>query len=173
MTHHPHWPSLGRAAASRVAKILGHHAGWSLAQAPYDDGLPLAACLMHQPTALLITVASRDLALCAAAMEETLLAARADALIIADERGPWFPPLCAVGHWRGGTVTWHQPLLPWSADGQTIWLVPAQQVAVDDGAPAFRLVARYLKPEPVPWADERGRLAGLERASSLLRTADQ
>lgn len=169
MIDNPHWPALGRTAASRVAQILARHADWSLTQIPYDYGLPLAACLEHQPTALVVAVASGDLALCAASMERSLLDARADALIIADERGPWFPPLCAVGRWRSGAITWTLPLLPWSGDGETIWLVPVDDVDLTAGVASFRLVARHLRPEPEPWSCEAERLAGLNRAAAMLR----
>ena len=169
MTNTPNWPRLGQTASSHVAQILAGLATWRLSQLPFDLGLPLAACLENQPTALLVVVADGDLAVTAAAMEPTLLDTRSDLLLIADETDPWFPPLCCIGIWRGGNVTWHQPLIPWLSGDQKIWLVPAHDTAIADGASAFQLVARYLKPEPMPWANESKRLRGLELADALLR----
>lgn len=169
MIENPNWPLLGRAAASRVAQILARHAGWSLKQVPHDYSLPLAACMENKATDLLVTVAGGSLALCAAAMQRTLKDTRSDALIIADESEPWSPPTFAIGRWRSGKVNWHVPLLPWSSDGRTIWLVPAANTAKADHASAFRLAAHYLVAEPVPWLDESQRLAGLDRAARLIR----
>lgn len=163
------WPVLGEAAASRVAKILAARAGWKLAEVAADHGMPLAGFLENEATALLIAVTRDPLQLAAAQMESALIAGRCDGLIIADESDPWFPPLIAIGAWQSGKVAWHLPMLPYTDCDDTLWLVPQNMVDIDAGAPAFRLVARYLRPEPLPWRDDVERLAGLDRAATLLR----
>ncbi|MES3154882.1 hypothetical protein [Sphingomonas faeni] len=163
------WPVLGEAAASRVAKILAARAGWKLAEVAADHGMPLAGFLENEATALLIAVTRDPLQLAAAQMESALIAGRCDGLIIADERDPWFPPRMSLGHWQSGKVSWYLPMLPYEDRHDTLWLVPHNTVDINPGAPAFRLVARYLRPEPLPWRDDVERLAGLDRGATLLR----
>ena len=50
-----------------------------------------------------------------------------------------------------------------------MWLDPADDSAIAAKVAAFRLVARYLRPEPTPWRDTFDRIAGLKRAAVLLR----
>ena len=163
------WPLIGQAAASRVAKILAQHACWNLATMPAYLGMPLAAFLHDEAALLLIAVTDDALPPAAAAMTRSLLDTRSDGLIIANERDPWFPPHMALGKWASGTVTWHVPMLPWADEAGSIWLIPASDISIHQGAPAFKLIARHLKPSAMPWVGDVGRLAGLDRATTILR----
>lgn len=163
------WPVLGQAAASRVARNLARQACWTLAAMPADYGMPLAAFLKEEASALLIAVTDAALANAAAAMTQSLVETRSDGLIIANERAHWFPPIMALGRWTPGTISWHLPMLPWAGEDDSIWLVPGFDMSVGTDAAAFKLVARYLKPAPLPWTNEIERLAGLDRSVTLLR----
>ena len=162
------WPLIGQAAASRVAQILAKHACWNLAPMPADLGMPLAAFLHDEAALLLVAVTDDPLPSAAAAMTRSLLDTRSDGLIIANERDPWFPPQMALGKWASGTVTWHLPLLPWADEAGAIWLTPSSDIAIHQGAPAFKLIARHLKPSAMPWVGDVDRLAGLDRATTIL-----
>ena len=162
------WPSVGQAAASRVAQILARHACWNLAAMPADLGMPLAAFLHDEAALLLIAVTDDTLPPAAAAMTRSLLDTRSDGLIIANERDPWFPPQMALGKWASGTVTWHLPMLPWADEAGAIWLTPSSDISIQHDAPAFKLIARQLKPSPMPWVSDVDRLAGLDRATAML-----
>ena len=168
MNNDKSWPLLGQAAASRVAQILAQHACWNLAAMPADLGMPLAAFLHDEAALLLIAVTDDLLPPAAAAVTRSLLDTRSDGLIIANERDPWFPPQMALGKWASGRVTWHLPMLPWADEAGAIWLTPASDISIHQRAPAFKLIAGQLKPSAKPWVGDVGRLAGLDRATTIL-----
>lgn len=168
MNDNTHWPLMGRAAASRAAKILARYANWQLVEVAAYHGLPLAGFLHNETTALLVAVTDGALAPAMAAMKSSLLSSRSDALIIAETPNDAGLPQVALGLWWSGLVAWHAPLLPWVGEDGTMWAVPAGPARRDTETRAFRLVARHLRGDFVPWTTEDQRTAGLARARAAL-----
>ncbi|NTS66824.1 hypothetical protein HRV97_16920 [Sphingomonas sp. HHU CXW] len=156
------WPLMGQAAASRAAEILVRYAAWQLADcAAYD--LPLAGFLQEKTIALLVAATDEALSPASAAMHGSLLETRSDGLIIGTEGSRREQPEIALGLWRSGRVTWHQPLVPWLAEDGAMWLVPAP-VAPAGSQSAYKLVPRHLRVDTVPWRAETERRDGFTRA---------
>lgn len=166
------WPLVGQAAASRAAEILARYATWQLAACAAYDGLPLAGFLQEQTIALLVAVTDEALSPAVAAMHGSLLETRSDGLIIGAERSRRGLPEIALGLWRSGRVTWHQPLVPWLAEDGAMWLVPAP-VAPAGSQSAYKLGARHLRADTVPWRAETERRNGFIRAIAAFATVGE
>ncbi len=159
------WPRMNQAAASHVVRVLAQHATWRLADMPADYGLPLAACLREEASSLLVTVTDGALSPCVAALTGALKAARSDGLIIGST--PVGAPQIALGLWCSGQVVWHRPLFAWLAADNVMWLVPARKER-DWRNPAFKLTARHLRADLLPWQTAAERSAGFARAAATL-----
>ena len=159
------WPRMGQAVTSHVVRMLAHHAAWQLVEMPGDYGLPLAACLHEETSALLVTVTDGALAPCVAALTSALKAARSDGLIIGST--PAAAPQIALGLWCSGQVVWHQPLFVWMAADDVMWLVPTRKER-DWRNPAFKLTARHLRADLLPWQTAGERSGGFVRAAATL-----
>jgi hypothetical protein len=173
MNDNTHWPVMGRAAASRAAKVLAHYASWQLAEVAADYGLPLAGFLHEEASALLVAVTDGALAPAAAMMNASLIATRSDGLIISETLSDAGAPQVAFGLWWSGVTTWHVPMLPWLGEDDVMWLAPgdpARGVAADR---AFRLVARRIRGDFLPWRTGEERLAGLARAAAALARGEK
>lgn len=172
MNDNHHWPLMGQAAASHAAKVLARYATWQLATCPAYYGLPLAGFLHDQSYTMLVAVTDGALAPASAAMHGTLLDYRSDGMIIGTTLGDAGLPEVALGLWRSGAVAWHAPMLPWVAEDEAMWLVPAEATQRDTDARAFRLVARNMRGDLLPWTTEDQRSAGLARAVAALARPD-
>lgn len=166
------WPLMGRPANSRAAKVLARYATWQLATCAASDGLPLAAFLQETTIALLVAVTDGALSPAATAMHGSLLETRSDGLIIGPAGFQPCLPQIALGLWRSGGVTWHQPLMPWLAEDGAMWLVPATDVPPEHPS-AYQLVARHLRAEPLPWRTGPERHDGFTRANAAFATAGE
>lgn len=161
------WPVMGQAVASRAVNVLARYAAWRLTPcAPYH-GLPLAGFLEEEAAALLVAVTDGVLSTACAGMHVPLCESRSDGLILSSTTIQHGLPEIALGLWRSGQVTWHWPLLAWLAVDATMWLVPARDDRSRDD-PAFKLVARHLRADLVPWRTDRERSAGFARATEAL-----
>jgi hypothetical protein len=161
------WPRIGQAMNSHVVRTLAQAAGWQLTDMPADLGLPLAGCLYSETNHLLVTTMNGNLAASIAAMESALMETRSDALIIrtpVEDAMPGF----ALGLWHSGRVTWHWMLTLWADADAGLWLVPVPDKRDGTAASGFRLTARHLRVEEVPWRTAHGRADGLVRAIRLL-----
>ncbi len=161
------WPRIGQAMNSHVVRRLAHSAGWRLAEMPADLGLPLAGCLYSEANHLLVTTTVGKLAASIAAMDSALVETRSDALIIrtpAEDALPGF----ALGLWHSGRVTWHWMLTLWVDVDAGLWLVPTPDKRDGTATSGFRLTARHLHVEEVPWRTAHERGDGLVRAIRLL-----
>ena len=161
------WPRIGQAMNSRVVRTLAHAAGWRLTDMPADLGLPLAGCLYNEANDLLITTTSGKLVTSVAAMDSALVATRSDALIIRTPVENALPDF-ALGLWRSGRITWHWLLTLWVDVDAGLWLVPTPNRRDGTAASGFRLTARHLRIEEVPWRTVRERDDGLVRAIQIL-----
>jgi hypothetical protein len=161
------WPRIGQAMNSRVVRTLAHAAGWRLTDMPADLGLPLAGCLYNEANGLLITTTSGKLVTSVAAMDSALVATRSDALIIRTPVENALPDF-ALGLWRSGRITWHWLLTLWVDVDAGLWLVPTPNRRDGTAASGFRLTARHLRIEEVPWRTVRERDDGLVRAIQIL-----
>ena len=159
------WLRMNQPAASHVVRILAQHATWRLVEMPADYGLPLAACLYEKTNALLVTVTDGALAPCVDALTGALKATRSDGLVIGSTLG--IAPEIALGLWCSGQVVWHRPLFAWLAADEVMWLVPARPER-DWRNPAFKLTARHLRADLVPWQSAGERSAGFARAAATL-----
>lgn len=171
MNDNSHWPLVGRAAMSRAAKIFARRANWRLAEVAAYHGLPLAGFLFDEATALLVAVTDGALAPASAAMHGALLSSRSDGLIIAETRDASLPQV-ALGVWRSGLVAWHAPMLPWVGEDGSMWLVPAESARRDNPACAFRLIARHVRGDVLPWTTQDERSGGFARAAAALARPD-
>ena len=162
--NHP-WPVMGQAAASHAAKVIARHVTWQLAGCAAYERLPLAGFLQEKTIALLVAVTDEALPPAVAAMHGSLLETRSDGLIIGAEGSRRGLPEIALGLWRSGRVTWHQPLVPWLAEDGAMWLVPAP-VAPAGSQSAYKLVARHLRADMLPWRRGTERHDGLTRAAA-------
>jgi len=161
------WPRIGQAMNSHVVRILAHAAGWRLTDMPADLGLPLAGCLYNEANHLLVTTTVGNLATSIAAMDNALITTRSDALIVratTDDAMPGF----ALGLWHSGRVTWHWMLTLWVDVDTGVWLVPGPDERDSTAASGFRLTARHLRVEEVPWRTAHERADGLVRAIRVL-----
>jgi len=172
MNNNQPWPRMGQAAASRAASILARHATWQLAACAASDGLPLAAFLQEKTIALLVAATEGALPRAAAVMHGSLLETRSDGLIVGPAGAQHGLPEIALGLWRSGRVTWHQPLLPWLAADDAMWLVPAGDTSADAPS-AYKLVARHLRAGNVPWRTETERYDGFTRATPAFDEAGE
>jgi len=161
------WPRIGQAGKSHAVRVLARAAGWHLADMPADLGLPLAGCLYNGANSLLVTVTDGALAPCIAAIDQSLVATRSDALIAClGQEGPL--PEIALGLWRSGRATWHWPLLPWAAPDGAMWLVYAPDGRGAASRAAFKLIPRHPRADFIPWASVAERDAGFFRSAALL-----
>ncbi|MDR6125885.1 hypothetical protein QE361_001467 [Sphingomonas sp. SORGH_AS802] len=161
------WPRIGQAMNSHVVRTLAHAARWRLTDMPADLGLPLAGCLYSEANHLLVTTTIGNLAASIAAMDSALLATRSDALIVraaAEDGMPGF----ALGLWHSGRVIWHWMLTLWVGVDAGLWLVPTPDKRDGTAASGFRLTARHLRVEEVPWRTAHERADGLVRAIRML-----
>lgn len=161
------WPRIGQAMNSHVVRTLAQAAGWQLTDMPADLGLPLAGCLYSEANHLLVTTTVGNLATSIAAMDSALVETRSDALIIktpAEDGMPGF----ALGLWHSGRVTWHWMLTLWVDVDADLWLVPTPDKRDGTAASGFRLTARHLRVEEVPWRTAYERADGLVRAIRML-----
>ncbi len=161
------WPRIGQAMNSHVVRKLARAAGWRLTEMPADVGLPLAGCLYNEANDLLVTTTDDKLATAIAAMDGALIATRSDALIVRTPAGNGLPDF-ALGLWRSGRITWHWHLTLWVEVDASMWLVPTENRRDGTAASGFRLTARHLRIEEVPWRTVRERDDGLVRAIRIL-----
>ena len=173
MNDNTHWPVMGRAAASHAAKVLARYASWQLAEVAAYHGLPLAGFLHEEAGALLVAVTDGALAPAVAMMSTPLIATRSDGLIISETASDAGPPQVALGLWRTGLVTWHVPVLPWLGGDNVMWLVPEEPASNGEQGRAFRLVARLMPANFLPWMSEEQRLVGLARAAAVLARGEE
>lgn len=160
------WPKMNQATASRTAKVLARQATWQLAEMPAYYGLPLAGFLNDEARALLVAVCDGLLAPVVAATTATLIETRSDAAIIGVPQGGSNLPQVALGLWWSGHVRWHCPLLPWTGADGVMWLVPARNKTATWRNPAFKLIARRLRGDLLPWRSDKERLDGFVRAAA-------
>jgi len=172
MNNNRPWPLMGQAAVSRAAKILARHATWQLAACAASDGLPLAGFLQEKTLALLVAVTDGALPEAADAMHGSLLETRSDGLIIGPAGSQHRLPEIALGLWRSGQVTWHQPLLPWLTEDGAMWLVPVADTSADLPS-AYKLVARHLRADTLPWRTGTERRDGFTRATAAFGEAGE
>jgi hypothetical protein len=165
------WPRIGRAGNSHVVRVLARAAGWHLAEMPADLGLPLAGCLYNEANWLLVAVTDGALAPSVAAMDQSLIATRSDALIACVGQEGILPEV-ALGLWRSGRATWHWPLLPWAAPDGAIWLVYGPDGRGAASRAAFKLIPRHLRGDFIPWASVSEQDAGFVRSAVLLAERD-
>ena len=126
---------------------------------PADLGLPLAGCLYNEANDLLVTTTDDKLATAIAAMDGALIATRSDALIVRTPAGNGLPDF-ALGLWRSGRITWHWLLTLWVDVDGGLWLVPTPDKRDGTAASGFRLTARHLRVEEVPWRTAHERADG-------------
>lgn len=156
------WPVMGQAAASSAAQVLARYARWQLVACAAYHGLPLAGFLHDETTALLVAVTDGPLDTASAAMRGALVTTRSDGLIIGRMTSDGLPEI-ALGLWRSGDVTRHMPLLPWLGSDDVMWVVPANNAACRP-VQAYKLVARYLRGDVLPWQTVQDLRLGFDRA---------
>jgi hypothetical protein len=161
------WPKIGQAGNSPVVQALARTAGWRLTEIPADLGLPLAGCLYNEANDLLVTATDGKLIASITAMDSALVATRSDAIIVRTPEGAALPEF-ALGLWRSGRVTWHWLLALWVGIDAGLWLIPTSHQRDATAATGFRLTARHLCVEGVPWRTMRERDDGLVRANDIL-----
>ncbi len=156
------WPVMGQAAASRAAQVLARYATWQLVACAAYHGLPLAGFLHDETTALLVAGADGPLDTASASMHGSLVTTRSDGLIIGRMTSDGLPEI-GLGLWQSGDVTWHIPLRPWLGPDDVMWLVHSNGAACRP-SPAYKLVARHLRGDALPWQTEQDRRLGFDRA---------